>query len=84
MTAEALAGPEPCREAACAETTRWLCDTYGYCGHDGGLTPADGGVARVPRDGCGVAGRPAPGSLWGLAALACGRRATRRRRRPAR
>jgi len=80
MTAEALAGPEPCREAACAETTRWLCDTYGYCGHDGGLTPADGGVARAPGASCGVAGRPAPGLLSGLAALACGRRATRRRR----
>jgi photosystem II stability/assembly factor-like uncharacterized protein len=84
MTAEALAGPEPCREAACAETSRWLCDTYGYCGRDGGPGAApDGGVARAPGASCGVAGRSRPGSLLLLVFLVTRRRRPSGRRRAA-
>jgi uncharacterized protein (TIGR03382 family) len=76
MTAEALAGPEPCREAACGDTTRWLCDTYGYCGQDGGADAAPKPAAAG--HGCAVTGG-APGvAPLLLAAFALLR--TRRRR----
>jgi hypothetical protein len=76
LTAEALAGPEPCRQAACAETSRWLCDTYGYCGHDGGAPDAAARGPGAAGCACGVAsGQPgAPALLAFLVLLIRSRR----------
>jgi photosystem II stability/assembly factor-like uncharacterized protein len=62
MTTAALAGPEPCLLAACTATSEWLCDTYGLCGGDAGVTPGGGSggchcTAGGPR-------RSGGGALW--------------------
>jgi len=82
LAAEGLAGPEPCRAAACAETSRWLCDTYGLCGRDGGVGDAATSVNSNGGCACGVSRRSQPPAYFvfvlvlvlGLYSAAAGRR----------
>jgi hypothetical protein len=81
MTAEALAGPEPCREAACVETTRWLCDTYGYCGPERPDAAVTDGPTRAPASSCAVGSKGSPGLLLVAALAALARRVSRKKER---
>lgn len=87
LNAASLGAPPACLRDACAETTAWLCTSYGACAPDGGMDSdaglADAGAPLATGSGCGcqVGGAEPARGLAGLALFALVPAVWRRRRR---